>query len=44
LFEVESVFQSNSSLERAFDALLGYEIRKLNMHLPRKRKTLNELL
>jgi len=31
-------------LERAFDAVLKEEIRKLNTHLPRNRKTLEQLL
>jgi hypothetical protein len=31
-------------LERAFDAVLKEEIRKLNTHLPRNRKTLEKLL
>jgi len=31
-------------LERAFDAVLKEEIRRLNTHLPRNRKTLEQLL
>ncbi len=38
------MFRPKSTLERTFDALLGHEMRRLNMHLPRQRKTLNELL
>jgi len=35
---------SQDRLERAFDAVLKEEIRKLNTHLPRDRKTLEQLL
>ena len=31
-------------MDRTFDALLGREIRKLNTHLPKQRRTLSELL
>ncbi len=31
-------------LDRAFDAILGHEVRKLNRHLPRQRLALSELL
>lgn len=37
-------FNNKSTLERTFDALLGRELRKLNTHLPKKRRTLKELL
>ena len=37
-------FNSKSTLERTFDALLGRELRKLNTHLPKQRRTLGELL
>ena len=38
------MFNSKGTLERTFDALLGREIRKLNTHLPKQRRTLKELL
>jgi uncharacterized protein (UPF0216 family) len=38
------MYSSKSALDRAFDALLGREIRNLNMHLPKERKSLSELL
>ena len=38
------MFNSKGALERTFDALLGREIRKLNTHLPKHRRTLKELL
>lgn len=38
------LFKSRSTLERVFDALLGREIRKLNTHLPKQRRSLSELL
>ena len=38
------MFSSKSTLDRAFDALIGREIRKLNTHLPKQRKSLSELL
>jgi uncharacterized protein (UPF0216 family) len=41
---VSYTFDSKSTLERTFDALLGRELRKLNTHLPRQRRTLEELL
>jgi len=31
-------------LDRAFDAALGHEIRKLNAHLPKQRQTIAQLL
>jgi len=31
-------------LERAMDAVLGHELRKLNTHLPKQRRSLSELL
>lgn len=31
-------------MDRAMDALLGHEIRKLNAHLPKHRRSLSELL
>lgn len=41
---MNSTFNSKSTLERTFDALLGREIRKLNAHLPKQRRTLKQLL
>ena len=38
------MFKSRSTLERVFDAVLGQEIRRLNTHLPKQRRTLSELL
>jgi uncharacterized protein (UPF0216 family) len=38
------LFKSSSTLDRTFDALLRREIRKLNGHLPKQRRTLSELL
>jgi len=38
------MFDSKSPLERTFDALLGRELRKLNTHLPKQRRSLKELL
>ena len=38
------MYDSKSAVDRAFDALIGYEIQKLNNHLPRQRRTLSELL
>jgi uncharacterized protein (UPF0216 family) len=35
---------SKDPLNRAFDALLSHEIRKLNAHLPKQRRPLGELL
>jgi len=38
------MFNSKNTLERTFDALLGRELRRLNTHLPRQRRSLKELL
>jgi len=38
------MFNSKSTLERTFDTLLSRELRKLNTHLPKQRRTLKELL
>lgn len=38
------MFNSKSTLEKTFDALLSRELRKLNTHLPKQRRTLKELL
>ncbi|HYB67075.1 MAG TPA: DUF61 family protein [Candidatus Acidoferrales bacterium] len=38
------MFNSKSTLERTFDALLSRELRKLNTHLPKQRRTLKELI
>jgi uncharacterized protein (UPF0216 family) len=35
---------SNGTLERALNAVLGHEIRKLNTHLPKQRCSLSDLL
>lgn len=37
-------FKSGNTLDRATDAILGYELRKLNTHLPKQRLSLRELL
>ena len=39
-----SSFSSRSAFDRTFDALIGREIRKLNTHLPKERRTLKVLL
>ena len=39
-----SLFNSRGTLERAMDAVLGHELRKLNTHLPKQRRSLSELL
>jgi len=38
------LFDSMKSLDRALDAVLGHELRKLNTHLPKQRRSLTELL
>jgi uncharacterized protein (UPF0216 family) len=38
------MYKSKSTMDRALDAVLGHEIRKLNAHLPKKRQALNQLL
>ena len=38
------MFYSRSPLDRAMDAVLGHELRKLNTHLPKQRRSLSELL
>ncbi len=38
------MFKSKSTLERAVDAVLGHELRKLSTHLPKQRRSLSELL
>ena len=38
------MFNSKSTLERTFDALLSRKLRKLNTHLPKQRRSLKELL
>jgi len=38
------IFNSKNTLQRTFDALLGRELRKLNTHLPKQRRTLGDLL
>jgi uncharacterized protein (UPF0216 family) len=37
-------FKSGNTLDRAMDAVLGSELRKLNTHLPKQRTSLRELL
>lgn len=39
-----AMFKSKSTLERAFDAVLGRELRELNTHLPKQRHALSDLL
>ncbi len=38
------MYDPKGPLERAMDAVLGQELRKLNNHLPKQRRTLDELL
>ena len=38
------VYNSKGTLERTFDAILAREIRNLNTHLPKQRRTLSDLL
>lgn len=38
------LLNSKTALDRAFEALLGREIQKLNTHLPKQRRPLGELL
>ena len=38
------MYNSKTPLERTMDAVLGHELRKLNSHLPKQRRTLTELL
>jgi len=38
------LFDSMRPLDRALDAVLGHELRKLNTHLPKQRRSLTELL
>ena len=37
-------FKSGNTLDRAMDTVLGYELPKLNTHLPKQRPSLRELL
>jgi len=41
---VKNVHDARTPIDRGFDALIGYEIRRLNNHLPKRRKDLKELL
>lgn len=41
---MRTLFSSKTALDRAFEALLGREIQKLNTHLPKQRRPLGELL
>ena len=38
------MYDSRTAVERAFDALIGREIRRLNNHLPKQRRVLRDLL
>jgi uncharacterized protein (UPF0216 family) len=38
------MYDSRSGVERAFDALIGHEILRLNNHLPKQRRLLSDLL
>ena len=38
------MYEPRGTLDRAMDTILGREIRKLNTHLPKKRRTLSDLL
>ncbi|HUK49900.1 MAG TPA: DUF61 family protein [Terriglobales bacterium] len=38
------MFNSKTPLERTFDAILSRELRSLNTHLPKQRRTLSDLL
>jgi len=38
------MYDSRTPVERAFDALIGREIRRLNDHLPKQRRVLKDLL
>jgi len=39
-----NLHDSRTSIDRAFNALIGREIRQLNNHLPKRRRDLKELL
>jgi uncharacterized protein (UPF0216 family) len=41
---VNLLFNAKTPLERAMDAVLGHELRKLNTHLPKLRRSLSDLL
>ena len=41
---MKNMFDSRSHFDRAFDALMGRELQKLNSHLPKQRRALSELL
>ena len=41
---MNSTFNTKSTLDRTFDALLGRELRNLNNHLPKQRRSIKELL
>jgi len=41
---VNEMYDSRTAVDRAFDAVIGHEIRRLNNHLPRQRKVLKDLL
>ncbi len=39
-----NVFKTKDPMERALDAVLTHEIRKLNTHLPKHRRTMSDLM
>jgi uncharacterized protein len=39
-----NVFRAKDPMERALDTILTHEIRKLNTHLPKHRRTISDLL
>ena len=39
-----SMYSGKHPIDRAFDALMSYELRKLNNHLPKEKRRLSELL
>ena len=41
---MRTMHDSRAAIDRAFDALIGYEIRRLNNHLPKQRRVLKDLL
>jgi len=38
------MYDSRTAVDRAFDAVVGHEIRRLNNHLPKQRRVLKDLL
>ena len=39
-----NVFRTRDPLDRALDAVLTHEIRRLNSHLPKRRRTMSDLM